>query len=93
MVSPLYYKFEERRRPNELNSKAELDALPEIIKQVNYLDSNPVYRDIHNYDKKMIGIIIENIKDIESLMGIIERRRDFLLFSSNRSQDNRYTID
>jgi len=65
----LYYKFEERRRPNELNSKAELDALSEIIKQVNYPDSNPVYRDIHNYDKKMIGIIIENIKDIRIFNG------------------------
>lgn len=58
-----------RRRPNELNNKAELEALAEIIKQINYSDSNPVYRDINNYDKKMIDIIIENVKDIRIFNG------------------------
>ena len=34
----------EPKRRNELNNKAELEVLAEIIKQVNYPDSKPVYR-------------------------------------------------
>jgi hypothetical protein len=38
----------EPRRPNDLNDKAELEALAEIIKQVYYQDYKTAYSDINN---------------------------------------------
>jgi hypothetical protein len=38
----------EPKRENELNDKAELEALAEIIKQVCYQDSKTAYSDINN---------------------------------------------
>ena len=42
----------EPRRPNDLNDKAELEALAEIIKQVYYQDYKTAYSDINNNNNK-----------------------------------------
>ncbi len=42
----------EPKRENELNDKAELEALAEMIKQVYYLDYKTAYSDINNYNNK-----------------------------------------
>jgi hypothetical protein len=42
----------EPRRPNNLNDKAELEALTEIINQVYYQDYKMAYSDINNHNKK-----------------------------------------
>ncbi len=42
----------EPKRENELNDKAEIEALAEMIKQVYYQDYKTAYSDIKNYNNE-----------------------------------------